>query len=1664
MNNNKSYSTARGQRNRVQDELEDLRRRKLATQFQKHFDALIRRLQAEREAAEAALRDLEARKARTREFTTNPDEAALTAWDALYHELQQKKEQIQQRERETLQMYKHYVERGYGPDNTTTPLQQQQQQDNAIPLGESPPDLVFPPLAAYPPTPSNMENGLLDVSNDMVSYRVSELERQPPEQPPLDPGGRWQRPTVSNETTNAVVTPSPHRPRQAKHDLFSENVARENPFEAMAVSTPPPLPTTTTPAAAAAASDRHPNKLTWSLPSKTPAPTPVSSVTTTIVSSQPLPSNNDAQQPPPSKISVRSKHTLVCQFQLKDDDDDDMSGLPTAALCLFGMKPILTKGGSGLKSADLERWADKARQVASLLKDKKKKKLTQKEKTKSKEHQQQQQHVEQEDDDDSADGSVSALWKVPRFAKYVSSLVRGNAREFDVSSTNGFLQGLCVASKHFCLHEDKDNDNDDDEKKKKKRTTPLAILVQLVNSKETILCVQRPTKWFLLLRSNDQYIQLHSFKSLDALAHQLWTMYQDGHQRRRRQDQDEETTTRADTLPHVTRFETHSVILQQHLPPKLKLSDPVLAENAMTTRPAPTLPNKDKSQQPQQQPAQTAVVQVKKDTNSKKARPPRPPSPVVELDENGKPLKRNRKWNGDDGDEPLVMPVQQEEKEEEKPVKKPRAASVSRGKSRSRSKSKDASSSTVRSSTKKKKGGKTRTLSESSRASATKKKKKPPPTVSLSSSMLLVDKQDYLDPITFELMADPVNCDDGNTYDRPVIERIMNDRIQAEEARQKEEEKKRRAKSGQEAGERQESSAATTTAARADCGGARPPIQLTSPLTGAPIQGLLLPNRTLENQIVRLVDIQALDLSDTELQDWKRRRAEKFKRDQERERQRLLELQREEERRRQRELAEKKRSAEDKDPSRLVRIDRNVRIPTQRLCEEDLGLSVAICKTSDRVSTNLFGKDEPIIRCMVPCCAIKLEAYPEWCGRCGRLVCPDCLDFAVTDYYQTNPTNPVRICCECVTQITDVMDPNDPQMRQERDAIRDVVLEKHMALLANRAAQAQDSILRLQTTERYQPRIEDLMADIRALRQSRAQLQDQLQKAGETAQQAEELRGICRALQRELTKFQMHAPPKKPGDLERYHTQLALLESQHEKAVMNLSLVWTKKPPPAAQEQQIHDLERKSESLAARRQTAISRPDFAQDIDQVTAISALDAALEETHFQLAVARSTRNPGEETLEIQVVLVATNKLLTALREYNPASRRGQRTGEPSESTDFRRLLRSLTSRRDRIYRIFNNSNDNDNGVGAARGDDARSLAREMLYKLQEIKSHIQVIFHDEIKAAKEELTVLARNGCAGAEAAAKVAALQREYDVLRSVDANSLSEEEQVAHMIRLSELETLIGRDALAGNSVLQDGADDAAECRGHLAAIGNRRKCPLPLRLSYPTASMDQQLDVLQNSLSLRYVASERSWEQQYRDMEDGLIQERDVLEDEVACEETELMELQGEECNPAKREEVRKYNEERRLNRERRRDWELSQRLESDRSMHKKDQKARAQTQELRRRRQNSSDSLSTMGGHTTQSDAENSNNNKKNNNSSSKSLGGLMKRPGDLRMCKMCRTGPIENQSCPDLQEHNDSTPYYHGQNVGSRKNPNHCPNCGWFHPSWNQWPYWDGVYGPH
>ena len=92
----------------VQNELDDLRNRGLAKVLNRHFTDTTKKLAKEKAAADAALADLERRRANTSEFVPSKG-GDLSPFDAMYVELQQKRAECRRKERETLLLYQRYV-------------------------------------------------------------------------------------------------------------------------------------------------------------------------------------------------------------------------------------------------------------------------------------------------------------------------------------------------------------------------------------------------------------------------------------------------------------------------------------------------------------------------------------------------------------------------------------------------------------------------------------------------------------------------------------------------------------------------------------------------------------------------------------------------------------------------------------------------------------------------------------------------------------------------------------------------------------------------------------------------------------------------------------------------------------------------------------------------------------------------------------------------------------------------------------------------------------------------------------------------------------------------------------------------------------------------------------------------------------------------------------------------------------------------------------------------------------------------------------------------------------------------------------------------------------------------------------------------------------------
>jgi hypothetical protein len=122
----KDYTTHR--KYAVQDELDELRNRGVAKFMNHHFTESSKKLAQEKAEADAALADLERRRAQTSEFVpTNGGD--LNPFDAMYVELQQKRSDCRRKEKETMLLYQRYKQKfkktKVSTPSKTTPLESQ---------------------------------------------------------------------------------------------------------------------------------------------------------------------------------------------------------------------------------------------------------------------------------------------------------------------------------------------------------------------------------------------------------------------------------------------------------------------------------------------------------------------------------------------------------------------------------------------------------------------------------------------------------------------------------------------------------------------------------------------------------------------------------------------------------------------------------------------------------------------------------------------------------------------------------------------------------------------------------------------------------------------------------------------------------------------------------------------------------------------------------------------------------------------------------------------------------------------------------------------------------------------------------------------------------------------------------------------------------------------------------------------------------------------------------------------------------------------------------------------------------------------------------------------------------------------------------------------------
>jgi rubrerythrin len=285
---------------------------------------------------------------------------------------------------------------------------------------------------------------------------------------------------------------------------------------------------------------------------------------------------------------------------------------------------------------------------------------------------------------------------------------------------------------------------------------------------------------------------------------------------------------------------------------------------------------------------------------------------------------------------------------------------------------------------------------------------------------------------------------------------------------------------------------------------------------------------------------------------------------------------------------------------------------------------------------------------------------------------------------------------------------------------------------------------------------------------------------------------------------------------------------------------------------------------------------------------------------------------------------------------------------------------------------------------------------------------------------------------------------EFLELSARNLSSMSEQQQASHVLRLSELDLKLRASEMALSEARDQSLPTqsaALQAQQDLDAIGVRiSDWPLPLGLEYPTTRMEHQLEILHNTLQLRLVESQQSIEAQLMERLDSLTRQRDNLEDRVAETRRGLSDAEA----------GAEAEEERLQHRTERRRREEATRLERERELREQAERARRETEELRQRHSREEDATRAAFAQAAASGS----------NGGATTFGGI----GDLRMCRRCGYGPIENVACADLTAHNNTATTYRGRIVASQRNPNHCPHCNWFDSDWRRWPYWDGTYGVH
>jgi hypothetical protein len=152
----------------VQNELDELRNRGIAKLLNKHFTVTTAKLAKEKAEVDAALADLEQRRANTSEFVPSTG-GALNAFDSMYVELQEKRAESRRKERETILLYQRYVHKFGDTGNVTAPKVASSSPSSSVTAQEAPP----------PPSPIPLNAPLQSLDEDDEESRRESIGPSP---------------------------------------------------------------------------------------------------------------------------------------------------------------------------------------------------------------------------------------------------------------------------------------------------------------------------------------------------------------------------------------------------------------------------------------------------------------------------------------------------------------------------------------------------------------------------------------------------------------------------------------------------------------------------------------------------------------------------------------------------------------------------------------------------------------------------------------------------------------------------------------------------------------------------------------------------------------------------------------------------------------------------------------------------------------------------------------------------------------------------------------------------------------------------------------------------------------------------------------------------------------------------------------------------------------------------------------------------------------------------------------------------------------------------------------------------------------------------------------------------------------------------------------------